>query len=289
LSQQIITEFSPLARLRKIKVFNEAPEVSFAADSDKFKQIMVHLLSNSLKFNGKEGKIRIKAQILKKSNDEKEDQLQIQVADTGIGIRPELLATIFDNFRQGDGSATREHGGTGIGLTIVKSFTELHGGFVDIKSMVGKGTQATVTIPLRKLDTEHESDQAWDQIGTTTSKENMLVVLIESDQHISKLLKTFLVQDGYNVLALSSGREALEQIQRLNPNIICLNPILTDFNGWELLKRIKEQSETARIPVIIVTVLEKRKLAKKLGANDYIVMPVGKNNFVDTIQKNLSG
>ncbi|MBN2382395.1 hybrid sensor histidine kinase/response regulator [bacterium] len=288
-SRQVIAEFMPLARLRKIMIYNEVPELTIAVDAVKFRQIIVHLISNALKFNGKEGKVRIKARVKPKEADDQENMLEIQVADTGIGIRPELLDNIFDKFRQGDGSATREYGGTGIGLTIVKSFTELHGGQVEVKSVVGKGTQFAITIPHRVLDTEEQMEQPVEQAVTATVKDNILLVLIEPDQHISKLLKTYLVQDGYNVLAISSGREALEQIQRLKPSLICLNPVLSDINGWELLKKLKGQPETSTIPVIIVTVLEKRKLAKKCGADDYIILPVRKNKFVETIVKTLSG
>jgi len=292
IARQVITEFAPLARLRKIQVFQEVPDLNFAADVDKFKQIMVHLISNALKFNGKEGKVRIKGRLKKKTSENDVDQIEVQIADTGIGIRPEFLATMFEKFRQGDGSATREYGGTGIGLTIVKSFTEMHEGTIEVKSVVGKGTQFTITIPHRVLES---SDTVSDTVLHSTeqslapaSPEKILVVIIESDLYISKLLKTYLVQDGYNVLALSAGKESFEQIQHLKPHAICLNPVLPDINGWELLKRLKEHSDTGHIPVVIVSVLEKRKFAHKLGANDYIVLPVSKSKFIETIQKNLS-
>ncbi|MFC1852235.1 ATP-binding protein [candidate division CSSED10-310 bacterium] len=219
------------------------------------------------------------------TDEDRTKKIEVQIADTGIGIRPELIPTMFEKFRQGDGSATREYGGTGIGLTIVKSFIQMLGGTVDVKSVVAKGSQFTITIPhleVEKTESEEKPEVA------LINKENILVVLIEADAHIARLFKTYLVQDGYNVLALSSGKEALDEITRLNPNIICLNPILPDINGWELLKKIKSHESSLHIPTIIVTVVDNRARGKKLGAADYLIMPVQRNVFLKAIQKNLS-
>lgn len=284
LINQVLTQFIPLAKHRQIKVIRDIPDMKCGSDSEKLKQILVHLLSNAFKFNAKGGKVRVRVRDKKDADENR--IIEIDVADTGIGIRPELESTIFDKFRQGDGSATREFGGTGIGLTIVKSFTELLGGTVQVKSAVGKGSQFIVRIPHQ--DVEKEVEEPIDQEEITFNKENMLIVLIEADTHIAKLLKTYLVQDGYNALALNSGAEAIEQISRLNPNVICLNPKLPDMNGWELMKKIRTNPESSSIPVIIVAGFDNRKLAKKLGASDYHVMPVKRNLFLNSIQRILS-
>jgi len=171
-------------------------------------------------------------------------------------------------------------------LTIVKSFTELHGGSVDVKSVVGKGSLFTVQFPNNEVENQGYEEGVTTDL--TVNKANTLIVLIEPDSHISKLLKTYLVQDGYNALALDSGSEALEQINRLNPTVICLNPNLPDMNGWELMKRIKRNETTARIPIVIVTVIDNRSFGKKMGAADFLVMPIQRDAFLSSIRRLVS-
>lgn len=281
----VLEQYYALAKHRKIQVIKEVPPLNIGADPEKLNQILVHLIGNAIKFNGKGGKLRIRVKKLKSVDGQ--EKIQIEVADTGIGLRPELLSTIFEKFRQGDGSATREHGGTGIGLTIVKSFVEQHGGKVDVKSVVGKGSIFIVTIPHHEVETQQNTDSLSIE-QSKINKQNILIVLIEADLNITKLLKTYLIQDGFNALALSSGQEALDQLNRLNPDIICLNPKLPDLNGWEVMKRIKHSKTLSHIPIVVVTVMDNRSFGRKMGAADFLIMPVKKTTFLKSINSVLS-
>jgi signal transduction histidine kinase len=138
----------PLARKKGIKVACEPASIArFQADRDKIRQCLVNLCSNAVKFTQAGGSITVSAEALAG------DRVALHVADTGIGIGEEHLDRVFDVFYQVDGSSTREYGGAGLGLAIVRSFVEAHGGAVSVRSKVGQGSVFTLMLPLRAAPT----------------------------------------------------------------------------------------------------------------------------------------
>jgi len=284
---------SPLADKKGLKVeFYRGEELrNICADKTIFKQILFNLVSNAIKFTPKHGNVTVCAHI----NDE---MAMFEVKDTGIGISEEDQSKLFQPFTQLDSSINRQYAGTGLGLTLVKRFIELHHGNIRVESEVGKGTTFTFELPLKgavkekaplisNVELQPGSDKIVSKMTepVNSAGDEPLVLIVEDDDNSRELLEGTLANEGYRVSSTSSGEEALRLAGKLRPFAITLDIMMPGMDGWNVLKNLKEEERTKDIPVIITSMLDEREMGSMWGAVDYFIKPVQKEVLLSTLEK----
>ena len=287
-----VSTFESIATKRKIKVDLIIPApIRLCADIYKLERICYNLLSNALKYTSEGGSITIKA----KSTDE---TVEICIKDTGKGIAKEDIKHIFDRFYQVRNS---NKDGTGIGLAIVKAFTELQGGTAKVESEVGKGSEFTITLPKRVAgdnfqpaeetytmnDFLDESSAVTDistenKVSKITSdrQEDKPRVLVIDDNADIRAYATALLGDEYDVMEASDGSEGLKKAVREVPDVVVCDVMMSGMDGLECCKYLKSDSLTCHIPVILLTAKtldEHRAEGYAYGADAYLTKPFNGN------------
>jgi CheY-like chemotaxis protein len=266
----------------RVKLLKEVPDdlPELLSDQDKLKQIIINLLSNALKFT-EEGKVKLSAAL-------ENESLRIAVSDTGIGIPSDALEYIFDEFRQVDGSSTREHGGTGLGLSITKKLTHLLGGTIDASSFEGEGSTFTVTLPLSKRDEEYPAQAVStdeDKHALAKMKGKKALLAIDDDPNMLILLKQNLEDEGYYVIGALNADEGIRKAKEIHPFAITLDILMPQKDGWEILSNLKTDPTTRDIPIIVLSIIDNKELGYSLGAFDYLVKPFDKEAIMAALQR----
>jgi PAS domain S-box-containing protein len=251
-------------------------------DQTRFKQILVNLVSNAVKYSNPGGTVTVAMR-------RRINEIEVTVKDDGVGIKPEDLAKLFNAFQQGK-NARWEKEGTGLGLVITKRLVELHGGKITVESEWGKGSTFRFRIPMVVAGEVVESaDQLLRIVGeqqqTLPSGEMPLVLIIEDNPQASQLIQMYLQEAGYRTETAKDGSEGLEKAKRLKPNIITLDMIMPIKDGWQVLKELKRHPICKDIPIIIISITDEKKLGFSMGAIDYFVKPVNKEELLTAIQK----
>ena len=244
------------------------------ADLTRVRQILLNLLSNASKFTAN-GRVTLEAA---RELDDGRHWIVFGVRDTGIGMTPEQRARLFQPFTQADPSTTRKYGGTGLGLSITKRFCELMDGTIGVESEPGVGTVFTVRLPAEATETKLQrqtgiyriSRPSVPMVAITTST----VLLIDDDATTRELVQRMLAKDGLAMLYAASGQEGLRLATERHPDVILLDVILPDQDGWAVLAALTTKLELAGIPVIVMSAAEERGLATTLGASAYLTKPV---------------
>jgi len=248
----------------------------FQLDPNRFQQVIWNLVHNAVKFTPSGGAMKVRLRPVNR-------QAEIEVIDTGIGIAPEFLPFVFDRFRQADGSITRRHGGLGLGLAIVRSLVEMHGGTVDVESAgLGQGATFRVRLPLSlpydlRYDAHPKAATAH-QIAVPDSAPKLsglraLVVDDEADQR--ELLAATLSLKEADVRTAGGIAEAMEIITAWRPEIVIADIAMPEGGGYELIRRM--QSEGIKTPVIAITAYagdEDRLRALAAGFRMHLPKPV---------------
>ncbi len=250
------------------------------ADLTKVRQSLFNLLSNASKFT-ENGTITL---TVSRQNIDERDWIQFQVSDTGIGMTPEQMGRLFQAFTQADASTTRKYGGTGLGLAITKKFCQMMGGDIMVESIFGKGSTFTVQLPvevekLTKIETPEQPQ------GDSPSDRQSTILVIDDDPTIHDLMKRFLTKQGFQVRTANSGLEGLRLAKELQPEAITLDVMMPGMDGWAVLAALKADPETAHIPAIVMTIVDDQNLGYALGAADYILKPINRNQLMSVLQK----
>ena len=255
------------------------------ADERKLKQIVFNLLANAVKFTPDGGTISVTAQRVA-------DGVQVSVRDTGIGIAPEDMGRIFEEFRQAGQDSGRAHEGTGLDLALARRFAELHGGTLWVESSVGVGSTFRFTLPARRDSTAQDAPprQLPDREGRSAVParglpDAPLVLLVEDDRQAADLLRLQLEGGGFRVAVAADGEEGLVQARALRPAAIVLDVLRPRLGGWDFLAQAKADPLLAAIPVVIASVVDERGKGFALGAADYLVKPVGRDALVNTLAR----
>jgi len=209
------------------------------ADRVRFKQILYNLLSNAVKFTPQGGRISIACA-------EDQDFVSISVTDTGIGIRAEDQAVVFEEFRQVEGGKDSTQEGTGLGLAITKRLVEQQGGKISLASEPGKGSRFSFTLPAgtkTKIDTAatHGVSSTAPQRAAAAEGRKPLVLVVDDEAPARELLASYLNPE-YRIAMASSGTEALKIAQQLRPDAITLDVLLAGGNGFETLAVLRQLS-----------------------------------------------
>ena len=261
--------------------FDVAPAVGVVwADELKLKQVVLNLLSNAVKFTERGGSVVLNARIV-------DDELHISVRDTGIGIAEDDQHQIFEAFQRGGRSARTSPEGTGLGLTLSKQIVELHGGRLWMTSRLGAGSTFGFAIPVQQGRGQPvgnvPAEVALPARGIDPEAGTVLVV--EDDRRSADLLKLYLESAGFEVLVAGDGAEGLELARHRGPRAVILDILLPQVDGWDLLARLKADPKTADIPVVIVSMLDERGKGFALGATEYLVKPVGREEVLGALDR----
>jgi len=237
------------------------------SDPRRFKQVLLNLLSNAVKFTGEGGEIVLRAE-------RDGPSVRVSVQDTGTGIAPADQERIFESFQQGGRVASR-HEGTGLGLTLSRRIVELLGGRLWLESEVGVGSTFSFTIPLADANAQEEGS------AETDGGSGPLVVVIEDDRQSLELLTLHLEGAGVRVASARDGSAGLHEVRRRHPAAVVLDIRLPGgMDGWDVLAAIKADPTTARVPVVVVSMVDERGRGFALGAADYLVKPVSREDVV---------
>ncbi|MDX2216855.1 MAG: PAS domain S-box protein [Oculatellaceae cyanobacterium bins.114] len=238
-----------------------------SGDASRLQQVLWNLLSNAVKFTPGGGKIEIELSCVTRqapfveeqvTTDKKQtDYAQIQVKDSGKGITSEFLPYVFEYFRQEDGTTTRQFGGLGLGLAIVRYLTELHGGMVKAESP-GEGLGATFTVLLPVSN--HKRSQTSDQSQVFSPKADsplatLQILVVDDEADMRELTFTILKQAGAEATVVASGVEALDAVAQLKPDILISDVGMPEMDGYELIRRVRRlpPEQGGQIPAIALT------------------------------------
>ncbi|MCS6974728.1 MAG: ATP-binding protein [Cyclobacteriaceae bacterium] len=283
----LISQFTSLAQSRNIsfrwQITEPVPVVM--ADEKKLETILTNLLSNALKFTPENGVVNVSAQW-------KENMFTFRVADTGCGIPAEDLPHIFNRFYQVEHAKRPHSGGTGIGLTLVKEYTELMKGKIEVESTVDKGSTFTVYLPLKMAITDVHAEiiqpdftEKYDLPGepeTMAETNAPLMLIVEDSEDIRLLIRTNLGK-AYRYEEAGNGKEGWEKATHIIPDLIISDLMMPEMDGLELCKKIKADVRTQHIPFIMLTAKageENKITGLQTGADDYLVKPFNRDELI---------
>ncbi|HEX8336195.1 MAG TPA: hybrid sensor histidine kinase/response regulator, partial [Pyrinomonadaceae bacterium] len=265
-------------RLQKVL---DTGDVTVSGDPVRLQQVVWNLLSNAIKFTPRGGRVQVR---LERVN----SHVEVAVSDTGGGIPPEFLPHVFDRFRQADQKTTRQHGGMGLGLAIVRHLVELHGGTVKAESGgEGHGATFTVLLPVAPVYHAGEADarvhpaarsrlpafESFDRL------DGLRVLVVDDEPDTRDMLKAGLGQCGAEVVAAASAAEALEAIEKSAPDLLISDIGMPDEDGYELMRRVRllPAESGGRVPAIALTAyarVDDRMQALRAGYQMHVPKPV---------------
>jgi CheY-like chemotaxis protein/anti-sigma regulatory factor (Ser/Thr protein kinase) len=263
---------------------------SMRADLTKVRQSLFNLLSNAAKFTH-QGTVRLAAQRRLEAGS---DRITLSVSDTGIGIPPEKLEHVFEEFSQADDSTTRNFGGTGLGLAISRRFCQMMGGDITVTSRVGEGSTFRIELPasVDALEAAKAASVEGGQTVELAGEDARQVALasgpalvIDDQEEARDLLRRTLEGDGFEVRTAESGEEGLALARELAPCVITLDVMMPGMDGWEVLRRLKADPETQHIPVVMVSIIHEKGLGYSLGAAEYLTKPVDRSLLLHLVAK----
>lgn len=285
--QDAVMTAQPLAQKNRNCIIIRCPDEigSMRADQLRVRQILLNLLGNACKFT-EHGQVTIGAACAKHGE---ADGVIFTVADTGIGMTPEQMANLFQEFSQADDSTTRKYGGTGLGLAISQRLCRAMGGRITVDSTPGSGTRFTVWLPLAidgAATQERTSPVAAEGGGRLVSN---VVLVVDDDETVRDQMRRFLVREGCDVVTAKDGAEGLNLARQVKPALITLDVLMPGCDGWSVLHELKADSELASIPVVMLTMADERNRGYALGAADYMMKPIDRDALRKLITKFWSG
>jgi CheY-like chemotaxis protein/anti-sigma regulatory factor (Ser/Thr protein kinase) len=279
LVRDVVAVLEPLAQKNANRLVIECPPDvgAMRADLTKLRQALFNLLSNACKFTER-GTVSL---VVTRDPAVHGDTLAFAVADTGIGMTPEQLARLFEEFGQADASTTRRYGGTGLGLALSRRLCRMMGGDITVMSEANRGSTFTIRLPAEVTETRREPT-------TTGSREpapagGSTVLVIDDDAAVRDLMARFLGKEGFRIATASSGEEGLELAREIRPDVITLDVLMPGMDGWSVLAALKADAALADIPVVMLTMLDDRNLGYALGAADYLTKPIERERLVSVL------
>jgi signal transduction histidine kinase/ActR/RegA family two-component response regulator len=261
----------------------EEPRALVEADRSKIKQVMYNLLSNAVKFTPPGGRVTLTAATTG-------DDLRFEVIDSGIGIRPEDQERIFEAFTQVDGSLARQYQGTGLGLTLVRRFVEMHGGRVEIWSRPDEGSRFTILIPGIRATEEAAGPREIESFAADAARPAAspgdLIYVIEDNPSNLRLVHDLLLSRGYRVESSTSGEEGLRALKFLEPRLILIDIQLPGMDGLQVARLLRATPGSRDVPILALTAHAMRgdeERAREAGCNAYFTKPFEASELLSTV------
>ncbi|MEW6022008.1 MAG: MHYT domain-containing protein [Pseudomonadota bacterium] len=287
----VVESLRPTAMAKRIRLEAALDEEAgpVLADTGRMQQVMWNLVSNAVKFTPAGGLVEVALW-------REGEQMAIRVRDNGPGIHPDFLPHVFDRFRQADTSTTRQHGGLGLGLSIVRQLVELHGGTVEVSSAgEGQGATFTVHLPLQPALPD------WSLAPTLPGEEREIaapaalpdlsglrVLALDDDADSLEVLRTILLGAGAQVVVAYTAQEALDLLHAQRPQLLISDIGMPGMDGFEFIRRVRsiEDSELCMVPALALSAFarkEDRDRACACGYTDYLVKPVTPSLLVEAV------
>ena len=315
---EVVESFQTYCERKQIELRTEIADCStIYLDLEKFDKVLYNLLSNAMKFTpaGKSITVRLT---------EAESKARLQVQDEGIGIREDQITHLFERFRQADGSANRHYEGTGLGLSLVKELTNLHGGEVLVQSVYGEGTTFTIELPLGSkhlpadqiveesltaqkgraavelsdIETASASDRNValppEVEGATTERasfEGSQILVVDDNPDLRAYVSSVLQRQGYQVRTAEQGAAGLEMAATHRPNLIITDLMMPGVNGLEMIERIRKDVDLRGTPIVLLTAKvdnETRLEGVEQGADAYLSKPFNDRELLAEVRNLLA-
>jgi GAF domain-containing protein/CheY-like chemotaxis protein len=245
-------------------------------DVDRMVQVLTNLLSNAIKFSPPGSQVRVTVRRMG-------GHLELRVTDQGRGIAPEDMGKLFKKFQQLDGSNVRSVGGTGLGLAICRGIVEEHGGSIGVDSQLGHGATFIVTLPLSAAVGAAPDDSVEPVEG-----DGPLVLVVDDEPDIRGVLRDQLELDGFRVLEAGRALEAVEVARERQPDLITMDLMLPDLDGFEAIRLLRETERTREIPVVILSAMElSADDTRALGPTAHLTKPFSRLDLVAAVRANL--
>lgn len=274
LISKTVENFRPKSAEKKIEmiveVSDELPTVHW--DFQKMLQVLQNLVDNALKFTPSGGSITLSAVA-------KSDFIEMRVSDDGIGIPPEQLSHIFDRFYQVDSSSTRRYGGSGLGLSIVREIIHSHNGKIFVESEDRKGTTFLMLLPLGEPDKFMASSSSPADFGALVDMprgHGETILVVDDDESFLSMMKMVLPKDGFKVLTTADATKVLDNARQCGADLIMLDLMMPDMDGYEICRRIRKDKELGDIPLMVVSAAGGKEVSRKVfeaGADEHVTKP----------------
>lgn len=282
-----------LAKEKPIQIRPDFPDdlPAVMADAQRVRQIVLNLMSNAIKFTDT-GSVTLQARA-------EDDFVRVSVIDTGIGIPEKAVATIFDRFKQVDNDMQRQLKGTGLGLDISKQLVQLHGGELTVQSALGKGSVFSFTLPLAPAEmpdvestSPHKLTAAFEVFSNASIEQTAMdvmsvytILLVEDEVSTRTLMRTTLEGVGYVVIDTDNGDQAVDIAISTLPDLIILDMHLPTVSGKEVLAKLRNDEQTAHIPVIICSAYDNADLPLEGNAVVALSKPFTPDQALETVKK----
>jgi PAS domain S-box-containing protein len=293
LCESSLTFVKQLALKKRIQLKTEISQEidSLLGDERRLRQALINLLSNAVKFTNEGGTVTLEATF-----EQSQEHIRFSVIDTGIGIAQDDIHKLFQSFVQIDSRLNRHYTGTGLGLVLARRIVELHGGTIDVESVLGQGSRFTISLPWHCHSAIPQPNRsralAMTQLHSTSEAATLLsqplILLAEDNETNTDMLFEYLCHRGYRVITANNGVAAIEQAKHHQPNLILMDIQMPEMDGLTAIEYIRKAPKLSEVPIIALTALamptdQERCLAA--GANDYMAKPMILKELVILIQQ----
>jgi PAS domain S-box-containing protein len=285
-SLRLINQIASKKQLKVSLSFDNAL-TTIHADGRRLKQIIVNLLSNAAKFTSEGGAIGLEVVGNVKPCPPGlagQGVIHFTVWDTGIGISPDEMERLFQPFVQLDSSLSRQYPGTGLGLALVRRLVDMHGGGISVESEPGKGSRFTVSLPWQATTTPAKMVEPAVSIFPGAPTRRRALVIEDSSLSADQLAR-YLSELGMETVVHPQAHGAIAKAAEIRPEVIILDILLPEPSGLEVLAKLKAEPRTQKIPVLIVSVMDDRAHGLALGAAEYLVKPISRQQLQEALSK----
>ncbi|MGH9442667.1 MAG: response regulator [Thermoanaerobaculia bacterium] len=281
LVRQIAASLETEVRKKKVRIHVDASAelAPVLGDRERLTQVVENLIVNAIKFTPAGGDVWVSVTPTRDRRD-----VEVTVADNGIGIDPDDRDRVFTKFYQVEAGAARRFGGVGLGLAIVKSILDAHNIPIAVEPRPGGGTQFRFALPV-SAGRIAEADSG--SVGVRAAHP-ATILAIDDDRDFLSYLTDSLAFEGRTVAVATTAREGIEMARSRTPELILLDIYLPDQNGFEVLRNLKEDPRTRDIPTLLVSVVNEKAEGFRLGADDYLLKPVEGTLLVEAVEKALA-
>ncbi len=283
---EVVVTIQPLLNKHgnELIVHRDPDLTTIFADLTKVRQILFNLLSNATKFTDR-GSI-----ILTLEREPHSRDLCIRLADTGTGMTPEQMENLFEAFSQADSAIHRRYGGTGLGLAITRYFCEMMGGSINVTSQPNQGTTFTVYLPSEVRETQLPELLTFDRIPLPDKPKQdgeapCKVLVVDDDPTFQELMQRFLAQEGFEIISASNAIEAIQLAKEIAPDVITLDVMMPQQDGWSVLMQLKSDPILSEIPVLMLTMVDNKGMGYALGAADCFMKPLNRKQISGAVRK----
>jgi signal transduction histidine kinase/DNA-binding response OmpR family regulator len=254
-----------------------APDLPVVSgDRDRLVQVVINLISNAVKFTDA-GSVTCRAE-------RRGGEVVVSVSDTGLGIAPSDQPKVFERFKQVGDTLTDKPKGTGLGLPICREIVEHHGGRIWVESEPGRGSTFAFSLPTSDavqpslpLDLASVVRQLREQVAVSTprtTERQPCILVVDDDANIRELLTQEFTEAGYAVATAADGRAAVQEVRRRRPDLVVLDVMMPEMNGFDVAAVLRNDPETADIPIVILSIVQDRERGFRLGVDRYLTKPI---------------